>query len=199
VIKAIISDLDGVIRSFPVSRNKEFEESYFLNPGELLSSVFFKVDLNHVVEGKIDDSEWRSRIANRIHRNYPDIDSVKLINEWSNFPGTVNEEVLSLYKEVMEKRPFVLMTNGTDKVNSDLGLLGIKEEFDLIINSSELGFAKPDPKIFRYALEKLQLNAQEVAFIDDSAKNVEVANEQGFKCHQYQSFKEFKDFCINNL
>jgi len=40
---------------------------------------------------------------------------------------------------------------------------------------------KPDPKIWKVLLERYQINAEESVFIDDNAKNIEVAKSLGFK------------------
>ena len=47
----------------------------------------------------------------------------------------------------------VLISNATSRLLSDLRRLGIAEDFDYIINSSEVGFAKPDPNIYSAALD----------------------------------------------
>lgn len=45
---------------------------------------------------------------------------------------------------------------------------GISSYFDVIIDSHLVGFRKPDPEIFRLALERLGVEASEAAFVGDS-------------------------------
>lgn len=59
------------------------------------------------------------------------------------------------------------------------------DRFGDIIVSGEEGIAKPDPAIFRLALERFGLGAGEALFIDDLAANVAVAEEQGFVGHHF--------------
>jgi putative hydrolase of the HAD superfamily len=47
--------------------------------------------------------------------------------------------------------------------------------FDVLVWSYQLGIAKPDPAIYRYALEKLGTRPAETLFIDDKAENVDAA------------------------
>ena len=42
--------------------------------------------------------------------------------------------------------------------------------FDAIVNEGELGFGKPDPRIFRYALERLNVPASEAWMVGDNLR-----------------------------
>lgn len=53
------------------------------------------------------------------------------------------------------------------------------EIFDAVVISSEVGLRKPDPAIFRHALDLIGLPPQECAFIDDIEHNVRAAEELG--------------------
>lgn len=52
-------------------------------------------------------------------------------------------------------------------------------EFDLVMMSNEVGLHKPDPEIFRLALELLAVEPQAVFFVDDLAQNVTAAQALG--------------------
>jgi HAD superfamily hydrolase (TIGR01509 family) len=52
--------------------------------------------------------------------------------------------------------------------------------FDPIIISFEVGIHKPDNKIFEYALGQSSFDPSEIAFVDDSLKNVQAAKSLGF-------------------
>jgi putative hydrolase of the HAD superfamily len=51
--------------------------------------------------------------------------------------------------------------------------------FDVFLSSCYLGLRKPDPKLFELALDVLQRDAEEVAFIDDREGNCEAARALG--------------------
>ena len=53
--------------------------------------------------------------------------------------------------------------------------------FDGIIDSSEVGIRKPDPKIFSLALEIADNSADKTIFLDDYLEHVHVAEELGIK------------------
>jgi 2-haloacid dehalogenase len=50
-----------------------------------------------------------------------------------------------------------------------------------IVISGALGMAKPDPAIFRHLLDRYQLRAEEVVFIDDAPRNIEAAAALGMR------------------
>jgi len=52
-------------------------------------------------------------------------------------------------------------------------------DFDCTVLSAELGLAKPDPLIFEYCLNCLNLPAREAVFIDDKPQNTRAAEDQG--------------------
>lgn len=53
--------------------------------------------------------------------------------------------------------------------------------FDTMVVSWEVGFLKPDPAIYRLALERLAVDAGEALFVDDRAENVAAAEVVGLQ------------------
>jgi epoxide hydrolase-like predicted phosphatase len=63
----------------------------------------------------------------------------------------------------------------------------IADAFDLMIISAEVGLAKPDPRIYRLVLERLQAPAQAAIFMDDVVENVEAARSVGLAGIHFRS------------
>jgi putative hydrolase of the HAD superfamily len=57
--------------------------------------------------------------------------------------------------------------------------------FDVFLSSCYVGLRKPDPKFFELALDVLQRDAEEVAFIDDRPGNCEAAEGVGIHAIRY--------------
>jgi HAD superfamily hydrolase (TIGR01509 family) len=55
-----------------------------------------------------------------------------------------------------------------DLLHRDLAQLGIAERVDAAVFSSEIGRRKPDPAIFRHALERLGVAAERTLFVGDT-------------------------------
>jgi epoxide hydrolase-like predicted phosphatase len=62
----------------------------------------------------------------------------------------------------------------------------IDDAFDVMIISAEEGLAKPDPRIYLLALERLGVEPSEAIFIDDFLHNVEGARLVGLQAVHFQ-------------
>ena len=58
---------------------------------------------------------------------------------------------------------------------------GLRKHFKVSLSSCYLGLRKPEPAIYRRALDILGRPAERVLFIDDRAENVAAAQEEGIK------------------
>jgi len=78
------------------------------------------------------------------------------------------EDVL---KSLAERYKVALLSNTmSDQPRILLSESGFDRYFDLIICSRDLGLRKPNPKIFKYVLEKLEVKPDEVVHVGDSVE-----------------------------
>ena len=59
--------------------------------------------------------------------------------------------------------------------------LGLEREADAVVLSFEVGVAKPDPGIYRAALDALDARPEEAVFVDDQAAYCEGAEAIGIR------------------
>lgn len=78
-------------------------------------------------------------------------------------PGTI--AMLERYRAAGLKLGVV--SNAEGHIESDARRFGIHHYFDVIIDSHVVGVAKPDPRIFRLALERLKVAPEEALFAGD--------------------------------
>jgi len=57
--------------------------------------------------------------------------------------------------------------------------------FDHIVISAEVGLRKPEPEIYRLALEQLGVEPAEAVFVDDRPRNVDAARILGLHTHRF--------------
>jgi putative hydrolase of the HAD superfamily len=55
----------------------------------------------------------------------------------------------------------------------------LSKYFDVVVVSDQVGYAKPDPEIYKLALVRLELSASECIFADDVPRNLEPASALG--------------------
>lgn len=192
-VACLIVDLDGVVRTWDPSIMTEAEAAHGLQPGTLAAVAFHPDLLGPAIVGQIDDSAWRSATAAHLLERFG-VDGHDVVDRWSAANGEVDVAVLDRLREQRLTRQVVLLTNATTRLRRDLDALGLVHEFDKIYSSSELGWAKPAPEIFEAALGDLRLAPHRVAFVDDSAENVAVANSLGLMSHHFTSVEGLTAF-----
>jgi putative hydrolase of the HAD superfamily len=79
--------------------------------------------------------------------------------------------VEGVLKSLSEKYKVALLSNTmSDQPKLLLSENGFDRYFDLIICSRDLGLRKPNPKIFRYVLDKLEVKPSEAVHVGDSVE-----------------------------
>jgi len=84
-------------------------------------------------------------------------------NLWSRTPPEV---AAALHRLQGTRLAVVSNSNGT--IRDLLHRIGLANHFELIIDSEEVGVEKPDPAIFRLALEKMGVAAAESVYVGDT-------------------------------
>jgi HAD superfamily hydrolase (TIGR01509 family) len=190
--KILLSDLDGVIRLFPALRDREIEKKYSLANGAIHKVAFESNLLNKVVTGKISDKEWREEIVSRLGESVGFELAQKIVCEWSDFSGVLNEPILEAYSKIASHQSVMLLSNATDRLHTDLQKLGIHSKFQRIFNSSDYGYAKPEEEIYKIVLRETNASPDEILFIDDSESNVRVAKSLGFQVHHFKNHTDLE-------
>jgi HAD superfamily hydrolase (TIGR01509 family) len=187
-IKVIITDLDGVIRHFPIERDQAIELRFNLPEGILARLAFEPALLEKVITGQISDHGWRIEIQKNLSLELPNSKAAAAVLEWSNYHGYIDHQVINYLKSLSSSASLVLLTNATSRLNADLDSGGIRDKFKVIFNSSELGMIKPDPRLFQHVCDFLGVLPAEALFIDDSRTNVRAAAAVGFKSIHFTNF-----------
>lgn len=185
MIHALLIDLDGVLRLWNAT-DRRAEELTGLPPGAIRRVAFTHDLLLPAITGHITDDDWRSSITNRLRTEFPQADVARAVRIWSASPGTIDPSVLNLIRRCRQNATVLLITNATSRLTADLARLAVLHEFDGIVNSSAVGAPKPQPAIFRAALQTAQRAAHETLFVDDTPGHVAAATQLGMHGHLYQ-------------
>ena len=164
-IRAVIFDLDGVVRHFPSCDGIEHE--YGLPKGTLTSIPFESDLIDPTVTGAWSYEKWITAIGDRLTERYgPSARSAA--QAFAAFPATVDREVVDVALRLRANYTTAILTNGTTRLEAEVRALGVEADFDYIFNSARIGYAKPDVRIFRFVLDALGCTAPQCVFIDDS-------------------------------
>ena len=100
-----------------------------------------------------------------------------------------NRSLWPILKKIKKSYRVGLLTNMYvgmfDKIKKQ-GLLP-PIDWDIIIESTEIGMRKPDKKIFEFAQKKSGVNNREILFVDNSKENIDAARELGWQTFLYDS------------
>ncbi len=104
-----------------------------------------------------------------------------------------NEDAISLVRSLRPRYKTALLSNigkgSLVKRFSDEELDGL---FDVIVPSAEVGMMKPDPEIYAYTADKLEVQPHECVFIDDREAFVEAARQVGMQGIWFQNATQTK-------
>jgi len=91
------------------------------------------------------------------------------------------DEVRDLLENLHGTYKLGVISNALPSMDWVFDLLDIRKYFDIIIISAFVGEYKPNKNIYEFALNSLNVKAEESIFIDDKVKNVEAAESLGFR------------------
>ncbi|MEM7800693.1 MAG: HAD-IA family hydrolase [Chloroflexota bacterium] len=185
MLKTLFIDFDGVIRIWPKEDVTRAEQMAGLPSGSLFKAAFAPERLHLAITGKWTDEVWRKQVAEDLRAAYPEADGALAVQEWSKPSGEIDQKVLAFVQRCRQQIPVTLVTNATSRLPYDLEALGLSKAFDHIVNSSDIGFFKPQPEIYQHALDQVGVPAENALFVDDKAENVDAAVQLGLNGHVY--------------
>lgn len=186
MIRAALFDLDGVIRTFDPEHPARVEVAAGLPPGTLHRVAFDAAQVTVAVDGRATFEQWRDAVAEVLRRDHGIEDGAGVADRFFTVEsGSVDPEVLAVVREVRQHVPVGLLTNATSRLASELEALALVDEIDVVCNSWELGVAKPDPRAFAVAAERMGVEVTECFFTDDRPENADAAARAGMVAHHF--------------
>jgi epoxide hydrolase-like predicted phosphatase len=185
-IRAILWDLGGVIlRTKDHSGRIRREERLGLEPGSLERLLFDNEVAQQASIGLATADQVWTWLLRRL--DLEESDRQALVDDM--FGGDYIDQVLMAH--ICALRPAYkvgMITNAWAEIRQALeNEWHIAEAFDPLVISAEVGMAKPDPRIYRLALERLGVAPEEAVFIDDFEANTEGARAVGLKAIRFRN------------
>ena len=134
-------------------------------------------------EGKLTGLEFWRKLGREAGLTLSE-PAIAELNLWDARMWTRGDAAMLAWQLKIKQRGLLtaIVSNMGDAVHEymvrELDWLG---RFDVLVWSYQLRVAKPDPAIYRYALERLRTLPGETLFLDDKAENVETAAKMGMK------------------
>ncbi len=175
--KFVYFDIGGVLLNH--RRNHiVFAEKFSLDSARVGNAM-----KTHVLEGcsgRISLEEfWRKLIvsAGGIYD-----ETINYTIEW-NAGASVMNQGHQLFAELSQKAPAGLFTNAWETLLDHAFNQGLvpKYEYATILDSSSVGYVKPEPEIYEIAEKACGYCGSDILFVDDTIVNIEAANKRGWQ------------------
>ena len=186
-IDAVLYDFGGVFTLSPFEEAENWGRELGVSGDHLLEIVFgpYHEDTDHpwhrVERGEIALLEARDEIIRIGAEKGVDSDLFKIFARMSNADGA-RQDLLERALSIKQcGYATALVTNNAKEFRERwMAMIPTADLFDVLIDSSEVGIRKPDPRIFQMALEKLGgVSPERSLFLDDLETNVEAARQMG--------------------
>jgi putative hydrolase of the HAD superfamily len=187
-VEAVLLDFGGVFTMSPFEALRSMETELGHSFIDLLPVVFgdYDDDTDHpwhrVERGEIPFDEARLGVMEEARSQGIEVDPFSVLQRMGT-GGGIRTDVVDHVRRIRESgRSTALVTNNVIEFRELWRpMLPLDELFDAVIDSSEVGMRKPDPRIYELALAEIGAAAERSVFLDDYEGNVRAAERVGLR------------------
>lgn len=141
--------------------------------------------------GRLDDGEFHREVCAKCGIEIGREDFEKVWNSIFARQPILPDRLLSY----LSTRAQLWIVSNTNRLHFDFisTRYSFLRHFRGYVLSHEVGFLKPDPRIFQHALKRAQAKPSETFFVDDQLANVEAARRLGMDAVQFVSAFRFEE------
>ncbi len=178
-IQTVLLDLGGVIvRTEYQAPREHLAERVGLSYEELVKLVFDSESARRASLGQISAAQHWEAVAQRVGITAGGIPGLR--DEF--FGGDVlDRNLLGFIRSLRPTRKTCLVSNAWLDLRDYIRKNRFEDAFDSIIISAEVGLLKPDPAIYRLALDTVGGTAARCVIVDDAPENIRSAVALGMR------------------
>lgn len=185
-IDAVVYDFGGVFMASPFAAIRRMGEDQGIEFDHAMEIVFGSYDEDndhpwHRCErGEITIQDARHQIRELGRARGQELDLYDMM-KYLSADGGVREAMVECVRRVRASglRTAILTNNVAEARDFWRPMLPLDELFDAVVDSSEVGMRKPDPRIYHHTLEVIGVVAERAVFLDDYPGNVTAAERVG--------------------
>jgi putative hydrolase of the HAD superfamily len=175
---AVLIDVGGVL-----CHSRGFDEAWAarfgLSTREFLGAVYGGSD-ETVLIGAVSEADWWRLVAGRLGAGLAVTDEMQRDLAARE---TWDEALVSLLRGLRGSARTAIVSNAWPDSRARFARDGMLDLVDEYVWSREVGYAKPHPRIFEIALERVGVTAEDALFIDDNPGHVAAAAALGMSGH----------------
>ena len=172
-VRAVFFDLGGVIvRTEYQAPRERLAERLNMTYEDINKIVFESETSRRASIGAISVDDHWAAVTRRLGRRASETAAIRA----EFFAGDiVDHDLLDFIRSLRPRCKTGIISNAWPDLREYMVKNGLDDAFDALVVSAEVGVMKPEPQIYRIALEQLKVEADEAAFVDDTPANVEAA------------------------
>lgn len=191
VVTAVIFDLDGVIRHYDRTSERDIERRHGLPAGSLVSTAFGGPEGQSFMRGEVDHDGFAVLLGDLLG-------AADAAREFLAMRAVVDAEAVALVRRLQAVVPVALLTNGSLRTRTELLEAGLHDAFHHVFNSAETGVPKPERQAYLNVVGALGHPTASTAFVDDLEANVVGAIDAGLVGHHFTGLADLRRFLVDH-
>ena len=186
-IQAVVFDLGGVLAEF--SGVATMRELASISSDEELWARWLGCEwVRRFERGQCSPEDFAEGMVGEWRLPMTGAEFLTTFGDWVQQPYDGAEELVVEASE----RVCVAMLSNMNAVHWERAVSAwpIVKRFDHVFTSFQLGLIKPDPEVFHHVVESLDIDPQQVFFVDDNQINVDGALTAGLQAQQVRGVAE---------
>ena len=178
LVKGVLWDFGGVLSTSPFDAFSAYEAAHGLEPGFIRQLNSTNPDTNawaQLERSEVALEEFVLLFEAEALAAGSRLDGAALLGGLST---ELRPAMIEAVRRCRTQLKTALLTNNF-RTGSGSIWEGIPELFDVIVESSQVGYRKPDPHFYAIALEMLEIEPEEAVFLDDLGINLKPARALG--------------------
>ena len=186
--KCVLFDIGGVLVDWHMSWITSEISKRFDIKEDLIILAFDKY-LPKLDSGKINESNFWQNIATDTESDLLKNNNESLWDTYFRKNAIPKPDVKKLSIDLKNNGFTIGIISNIEKVTH-----GVVDDWNMLSHfehkfmSYQIGFSKPDPRIYEYVIDKLPYSPDELLFIDDKPSNVESAKNCGIESIHFTNF-----------
>jgi putative hydrolase of the HAD superfamily len=180
MLHAVVFDIGGVLELTPSTGFRErWERSLGLGSGEL-DQRMYEVWRGGTL-GTLTAEQVHESFVRELSMSPRDAD-LFMADFWDDYLGSPNTPLIDYFRRLRTRvRTGILSNSFVGAREKERERYGFEDMTDVIVYSHECGMGKPDPAIYRLVCERLDVEPDSAAFVDDREEALAGARAIGMK------------------
>lgn len=197
-IRAVIFDFGGVlVRTRDSSGRRKWEDRLGLREGQLSDVVFDSQVSQRATLGHVPESAVWANVGTALGLSGAEVEELGR-DFWAG--DALDIKLVAFLRGLRSQYRTAILSNAWSSArDAFVDRFGLADAVDLMVISAEEGVAKPDPAIYRTAVERLGVLPEEAVFVDDMPANVDAARAVGLKAVRFVSREQAMEEVLTHL